>query len=127
MLNRFKLFGDRIDVFTLVTQTGKSGTRVPNLIYRNFSATKSNKIPIADHVADLVTSENGPLSLPGLADEIVRITAPGGTIILFGPGNVEPSHDAIARKAGGTVTKNKKGGDVETTITVPLPAQTPGP
>ncbi len=102
-------------------------TRVPNLVYRKFSGTKTNKIPIADHVADLVTSENGPLGLPGLADEIVRITAPGGTIVLYGPDNMEKEHDAIAKKAGGTVTKVKKDGALETSITVPLAAQTPGP
>jgi len=116
-----------IGMLDRTSTTGVTGTRVPNLIYRKFSGSKTNRIPIADHVADLVTSENGPLGLPGLADEIVRITAPGGTIVLFGPGNMEPYHDAIAKKAGGTVTKVKKDGNVETSITVPLPAQTPGP
>jgi hypothetical protein len=116
-----------IGMLDRTSTTGVPGTRVPNLIYRKFSGSKTNRIPIADHVADLVTSENGPLGLPGLTDEIVRITAPGGTIVLYGPDNMEPYHDAIAKKAGGTVTKVKKDGGLETRITVPLPAQTPVP
>lgn len=101
--------------------TGVSGTRVPNLIYRKFSGSALNHLPIADHAADLVTSENGPLGLPGLAEEVARIIAPGGTIVLYGPDNMEPVHDKIARLAGGTVTKIKKDGALETRIAVPAP------
>ena len=59
--------------------TGINDSRVPNLIYRRFSA-KDATLPIADHAADLVTSENGPIGIPGLAEEIARIIAPGGTV-----------------------------------------------
>ncbi|MBI3431965.1 MAG: DUF4157 domain-containing protein [Hydrogenophilales bacterium] len=103
--------------------TGVSGSRVPNLIYRKFSATNAavNRIPIADHVADLVTSENGPLMLAGLIDEIARIVAPGGTIVLYGPDNMERYHDQIAKAVGGTIRKDIKNGAIESTITVPGP------
>jgi hypothetical protein len=103
------------------TTTGVPKTRVPNLIYRNFSFSDvtKNKIPIADHVADLVTSENGPLLFAGIAEEIARIVAPGGTIILFNPESEEPSHDKVARLTGGTVTKVKRNGSIQTTIVVP--------
>jgi outer membrane protein OmpA-like peptidoglycan-associated protein/Zn-dependent peptidase ImmA (M78 family) len=104
--------------------TGIHGSRVPNHIFRRFSGKDFNKIPIADKAADLVTSENGPLHLPGLAQEIARIIAPGGTIILVGPDNVEPSHDAVAKEVGGTVTKTFRGTKsriIETTIVAPAP------
>lgn len=104
--------------------TGVHDTRVPNLIHRKFSGSKSNKIPIADKTADLVTSENGPIGLPGLAEEIARIIAPGGTIVLVGPDNVEGDHDTVAKAVGGTVTKKFRGTSVriiETTIVAPTP------
>lgn len=110
-----------IGMATRSSTTGVSGTRVPNLIYRRFSGTDLNRLPIADHAADVVTSENGPLGLPGLAEEIARIIAPGGTIVLFGPENMEPVHDKIARLAGGTVTKVRKDRVLETRIAVPAP------
>jgi hypothetical protein len=86
------------------TTTGVFGTRVPNLIYRRFSGRA--KLPIADHAADLITSENGPIGMPGLADEIARVIAPGGTIILRNPPSEEAAHDAVAKATGGTVTKD---------------------
>jgi hypothetical protein len=103
------------------TTTGIPKTRIPNLIYRNysFSDVSKNKIPIADHVADLVTSENGPLVFAGIAQEIARIVAPGGTIILYNPDNEEASHDKVAKLTGGTVTKVKANGSIQTTIVVP--------
>lgn len=102
--------------------TGVAGSRTPNLIYRNFSGKLLNHLPIADKAADLVTSENGPLALPGLAAEIARITAPGGTIVLYGPDNVEPDHDAVAAATqGGTVSKKIADGAIETTIVMPSP------
>lgn len=103
--------------------TGISGSRVPNLIYRKFSATNAavNQIPIADHVADLVTSENGPLMLAGLINEIARIVAPGGTIVLYGPDNMERYHDQVAKAVGGTIKKEIKNGAIESIITVPGP------
>jgi outer membrane protein OmpA-like peptidoglycan-associated protein len=110
-----------IGMATRTSTTGVFGTRVPNLIYRKFSGKDLNQLPIADHAADLVTSENGPLGLPGLAEEVARIIAPGGTIVLYGPENMEPVHDKIARLTGGTVTKDKKDGALETRIAVPAP------
>lgn len=103
--------------------TGVWGTRVPNLIYRKFSASNAavNRLPIADHVADVVTSENGPLMDAGLIDEIARIIAPGGTIILYGPDNMERFHDQMAKVAGGTIKKEFKNGGLESIITVPGP------
>jgi hypothetical protein len=110
-----------IGMATRSTTTGVFGTRVPNLIYRKFSGKSLNHLPIADRAADLVTSENGPLGFPGLAEEVARIIAPGGTIVLFGPDNMEPVHDKIARLTGGTTTKIKKDGTLETRIAVPAP------
>lgn len=103
--------------------TGVNNTRVPNLIYRRFSGSDAakNKIPIADHIADLVTSENGPIGFPGLADEIARIIAPGGTIVLYNPESEEQSHDNVAKACGGTIKKTKDDGKLESVITVPGP------
>jgi hypothetical protein len=102
--------------------SGISGSRVPNLIYRRFSDI-TNVLPIADHTADLVTSESGPIGLPGLAEEIARIIAPGGTIVLFNPVSEEASHDKVAKATGGTIKKEYKsrGRGIETTIVVPGP------
>lgn len=102
--------------------TGVSGTRVPNLIYRKFSTSDAakNRLPFADHSVDLVTSENGPLGQEaGLIDEIARIVAPGGTIVLYGPDNVERWHDQTAKAVGGTITKYKSQGGLESVISVP--------
>ena len=101
--------------------TGASGSRVPNLVYRDFSAKNAaaNRIPIEDHVADLVTSENGPLMLAGLIDEIARIVAPGGTIVLYGPDNMERFHDQVAKAVKGTIKKEIKDGGIESVISVP--------
>jgi hypothetical protein len=103
--------------------TGVPGTRVPNLIYRQFahSNAATNRLPIADHVADVVTSENGPLMDAGLIDEIARIIAPGGTILLYGPTNMEKYHDQMAKVVGGTITKEIKNGGIESIIRVPGP------
>lgn len=83
-----------------------------------------NKLPFADHTADLITSENGPLLLPGLADEIARVIAPGGIIILYNPASEEKYHDKVAKAAGGTITKTFSGKDndtLESRIVVPGP------
>jgi hypothetical protein len=101
--------------------TGVHNARVPNLIYRRFSSKDANHLPIADHAADLVTSENGPIGLPGLADEIARIIAPGGTIVLVNPDSEEAAHDKVAKATGGTVTKVRTGDMLQTTIVVPGP------
>lgn len=104
--------------------TGIRDSRVPNLIYRNFSFKDANALPIADHAADLVTSENGPIGMPGLAEEIARIIAPGGTIVLYNPVSEEGAHDKVAKAVGGTVTKEKSDAGVETvktTIVAPGP------
>ncbi len=103
--------------------TGVSGTRVPNLIYRKFSAKNAaaNRLPIEDHIVDLVTSENGPLMLAGLVDEIARIVAPGATIVLYGPDNMEPYHDRVATAVKGAIKKEVKDGAIESIITVPKP------
>jgi hypothetical protein len=101
--------------------TGISGSRVPNLIYRNFSSKVPNALPIADHTADLVTSENGPIGYPGLAEEIARIIAPGGTIVLYSPESEEGAHDKVAKATGGTVKKEKSDQTIQTTIIVPGP------
>jgi hypothetical protein len=101
--------------------TGVPHTRVPNLIYRKFSGKTANHLPIADHTADLVTSENGPLQLPGILEEIERITAPGGTIVLYGPRNMERYHDKLARLVGGVITKFKGDDTIESRIVVPGP------
>lgn len=108
------------------TTTGISNSRVPNLIYRKFSRKSTNTLPIADHVADLVTSENGPIEMQGLAEEIARIIAPGGTIVLISPVSEKASHDKIAKATGGTVnqvlTNNSRNVEtVQTTIVVPGP------
>jgi len=101
--------------------TGVSGSRVPTSIYRKFSSSNKavNRLPIEDHVADLVTSENGPLMDAGLIDEIARITAPGGTIVLYGPDNMEKYHDQMAKAVGGTIKKYKSDGGIESVIAVP--------
>ncbi|RFC40251.1 MAG: protein of unknown function (DUF4157) [Candidatus Nitrotoga sp. CP45] len=103
--------------------TGINNSRVPNLIYRSFSA-KDTTLPIADRAADLVTSENGPIGIPGLAEEIARIIAPGGTIVLKNPVSEEAHQDKVAKATGGTVSKvhnNDSVETVETTIVVPGP------
>ncbi len=109
--------------------TGKFGTRVPHSIFRRFGASAAkNKLPFEDHSVDLVTSENGPLMMAGLLDEIARIIAPGGTIVLFGPDGMEKWHDLMAAKVKGSTVKKfiKKDDDIETVITVP-PAPAPAP
>lgn len=103
--------------------TGINNSRVPNLIYRSFSA-KDATLPIADHAADLVTSENGPIRIKGLAEEIARIIAPGGTIVLNNPASEEASHDKVAKATGGTVSKVHNSGSVETVVTTIV---VPGP
>ncbi|HEX6369268.1 MAG TPA: DUF4157 domain-containing protein [Longimicrobium sp.] len=105
--------------------TGINDSRVPHLIYRRFSA-KDARLPIADHAADLVTAENGPLRIPGLAEEIARIIAPGGTIILHNPDSEEASHDQVITAVGGTSSKKRSktpGGTemITTTIIAPGP------
>ncbi|CAH1388056.1 eCIS core domain-containing protein [Candidatus Nitrotoga sp. M5] len=103
--------------------TGIHNSRVPNLIYRRFSS-KDARLPIADHAADLVTSENGPIRIQGLAEEIARIIAPGGTIVLINPISEESYHDKVAKATGGTVKKVHTTNGVETvqtTIVVPGP------
>ena len=62
---------------------------IPNLIHRRFSARGANHLPIADHTADVVTAENGPIELPGLLEEIARIVAPGGTLVLLNPDTIK--------------------------------------
>jgi hypothetical protein len=114
-----------VGMATRTSTTGVYGSRVPYLIYRRFSGKGANHIPIADHVADLVTSENGPLGLPGLAEEIARIIAPSGVIVLYSPDNMEPEHDKVFKLTGGTITKvfSGSGGTrtIETKIVVPGP------
>ena len=112
--------------------------RVPHSIFRWFGADAAkNKLPFEDHSVDLVTSENGPIDSRGLLDEIARIIAPGGTIVLFNPfreGN-EKWHDLLAKKIKGStiskvITKDKDPDidmeDIESVITVP-PAVAPAP
>jgi hypothetical protein len=109
------------------TTTGVSGSRVPNLLFRHFSS-KDLHVPIADHVADLVTSENGPVRMQAMADEIARIIAPGGIIILYNPISEEPYHDAIAKAAGGSVKKDYRSNGVKTVqTTITIPAKDPAP
>jgi hypothetical protein len=103
------------------TTTGIHDSRVPNLIYRKFSSKDANALPIADHTADLITSENGPIGYPGIAEEIARVIAPGGTIILFNPIGEEGAHDKVAKATGGTVKKDKSDRMIQTTIIVPEP------
>lgn len=117
-----------VGMATRTSTTGVSGSRVPNAIYRRFSGTAAaqNGIPIADHVADLVTAENGPIQFPGLPAEIARILAPGGMVILYNPLSSEPAHDAVAAAIpGATVTKTRttddSGGTIETRIVAPTP------
>jgi len=112
-----------IGVAERTSTTGIYNSRVPNLIYRRFSA-KDATLPITDHAADLVTSENGPIGIQGLAEEIARIIAPGGTIVLNNPVSEEASHDKVAKATGGTVSKVHNNDSVETvvtTIVVPVP------
>jgi hypothetical protein len=110
-----------LGILDRTSTTGVSGSRVPNFIYRRFSGkdVTVNKIPIADHIADLVTAENGPIGFPGLADEIARIIAPGGTIVLYNPDSQEDAHDRVAKAVGGTVTKVRSKGAIQTTIVAP--------
>ncbi|MDT0354047.1 OmpA family protein [Pseudonocardia charpentierae] len=106
------------------SQTTAPEARVPNAIYRSFSYrdVKVNKIPIADHVADVVTAEAGPIDIPGLVEEIARITAPGGTVIIVGPKKYEDFHDRLAHLTGGTISKRKSGrSGLESRIVVPRP------
>jgi hypothetical protein len=109
-----------IGMATRTTTTRVQGTRVPNLIYREFThSVAANRLPLADHVADLVTLENGPLMMPGLISEMARIVAPGGTIVLYGPDGMERYHDQVARAVGGTITKTFRDGALESRIVVP--------
>ncbi len=101
--------------------TGIGDSRVPYLIYRKFSSKDVNALPIADRTADLVTSENGPIGYPGLAEEIARIIAPGGTIVLYNPISEEGAHDKVAKATGGSVKKDKTDETIQTTIIVPGP------
>ncbi len=103
------------------TTTGVRGTRVPNLIYRRFGGVAAaNRLPIADQAADLVTSENGPVGQAGLAEEIARIIAPGGTIVLYNPDNYEYAHDKVIKAVGqASVVKIYTDGTVQTTIVTP--------
>lgn len=103
------------------TTTGIRDSRVPNLIHRDFSPKDANVLPIADHTADLVTAENGPIGRPGLAEEIARIIAPGGTIVLYNPLSEEGAHDKVAKAVGGTVKKDKTDDIIQTTIIAPGP------
>lgn len=106
----------------LRSETTAPGSRVPTPIYRRFSSkdVKANGIPIADHVADVVTAESGPINFPGVIEEIARIIAPGGTIIVVGPKLYEEFHDRLATLTGGRTTKRASGsGGVETRIVVP--------
>ena len=108
---------------TRTSTTGVNDSRVPNAIYRRFSSNAAqNGLPFTDHSVNLVTAENGPIGMAGLAAEIARIIAPGGTIILNNPDSQEPAHDAVAAAVGGTVTKTRRGGTVpvlETRIVAP--------
>lgn len=107
----------------LRSETTAPGSRVPTPIYRQFSNkdVKANGIPIADHVADVVTAESGPINYPGVIEEIARIIAPGGTIIVTGPEVHEEFHDRLAALTGGTVTKRASGrAGLETRIVVPI-------
>jgi Domain of unknown function (DUF4157) len=111
---------------TRTSTTGINDSRVPNAIFRRFSSNAAqNGLPIADHTVDLVTAENGPIGLPGLAAEIARILAPGGTVILYNPEGQEPHHDAVAAAIGGTVTKTRRDGILETRIVAPAPPPRP--
>lgn len=111
---------------TRTSTTGINNSRVPNAIFRQFTANAAqNGLPFTDHSVDLVTAENGPIQMAGLAAEIARIIAPGGTIILNNPVAMEPAHDAVARAVGGTVTKTPRPGSVpaiETRIVAPAAA-----
>ena len=107
----------------LRSETTSPGARVPAPIYRQFSSkdVKANKIPIADHVADVVTAESGPINFPGIVEEIARITAPGGTIIVLGPSLYEEFHDRLATLTGGAISKRKSGKrGLESRIVVPI-------
>jgi hypothetical protein len=101
--------------------TGVGGSRVPNLIYRKFSYkdAKQNRLPFTDHSVDLVTSENGPLMEVGLINEMARIVAPGGKIILYGPDNMEEWHDKAAKAVRGSIVKYRDQGGIESVISVP--------
>jgi Domain of unknown function (DUF4157) len=99
--------------------TGIQDSRVPNPIYRRFSSKDANALPIADGAADVVTAESGPIGFPGLASEIARIIAPGGTVVLYGPDAHEDAHDSIAQAVGGTVTKDRDAHRLQTTIIAP--------
>jgi hypothetical protein len=103
--------------------TGVHGARVPNLIYRHFSSKDGAELPIGDHVADLITSENGPIQIKGLAEEMVRIIAPGGTIVLENDQSFETQHDEVVDKivkaTRGRPKKTGAGHKIQTTIVVP--------
>jgi hypothetical protein len=79
----------------LTSTTGEAGRPIPNLV-----VGRGEALPIADHVADLVTVESAPLR-PGAADEIARVLRPGGEIRLFHPAAyAAETHGAVAAALG---------------------------
>ena len=77
--------------------------KIPNLI-----RGVGQQLPFRSDIADLVTAENVPLHLPGFADEIARVVAPGGSVGLVGPADFEPvvaTHQYLIDLLGGEATQ----------------------
>lgn len=79
------------------TTTGTPGRPIPNLVVGH-----GERMPFADHVADLVTVENAPLRTDTI-DEIARVLKPGGVVRLSHPADYAirtGTHDAVAGALG---------------------------
>ena len=98
----------------LTSTTGTPGRPIPNLV-----VGRAEALPIADHVADLVTVESAPIR-PGAADEIARVLRPGGEIRLLHPaGYAAETHGIVATALGADLvsrTTSKFGDDMTLTV-----------
>lgn len=94
--------------------TGVPGRPIPNLV-----VGRGEALPIADHVADLVTVESAPIR-PGAADEIARVLRPGGVVRLLQPaGYAAQTHGIVAAALGAELvssTSLQVGQDMTLTI-----------
>jgi hypothetical protein len=84
-----------VNPFGLTSTTGTPGREIPNLV-----VGRGEALPIADHVADLVTVESAPIR-PGAAEEIARVLRPGGEVRLLHPaGYAAETHGLVAAALG---------------------------
>jgi hypothetical protein len=79
----------------LTSTTGAPGRPIPHLV-----VGRGEALPIADHVADVVTVESAPIR-EGAAQEIARVLAPGGEVRLLHPsGYAAQTHSLVEAALG---------------------------